>query len=237
MWRNHYSGNFLTDVAAFFCNKVFYTSKYSYTAKYRKGVQMPVGVDIDSCHLEEQIERPMHSVLFLGRLDESKQPHVLLEALGEFAKDGIEFTATFVGGPTDPESTYPGELRERAIELGISERVVFAGPIPNTETYRFYRSHAIYVNCSKSGMLDKSLFKSIACGCAAIFTSKDMTEILGSDFSFADSDISGLSACLKKALALSERARNLVVAEQHEKAIAAHTIEVLGHRLIEAMTL
>src|SRR6185369_1642182 len=45
MWRNHHAGSRLTDVAAFFCKKVFCTSRFSYTAKYKKTVIMPVGVD------------------------------------------------------------------------------------------------------------------------------------------------------------------------------------------------
>ena len=116
-WRNHYSGSVLTDVAASFCDKVFYTSKSSYTVKYKKAVQMPVGVDIGSCHLDEQIERKPHSVLFLGRFDESKRPDLVVEALGKIDKDTIEFTATFVGGPTDLQSFFPKQVEARARNL------------------------------------------------------------------------------------------------------------------------
>ena len=47
LWRNHYAGSWLTDVAAVFCTKVFCTSKHSYTVKYKKTVLMPVGVDTE----------------------------------------------------------------------------------------------------------------------------------------------------------------------------------------------
>ena len=135
---------------------------------------MPVGIDVGSCHLDEPIERRSHSVLFLGRFDVSKRPDLVVEALGIVAKNDDAFTATFVGGPSDPMSTLPQEVEARAKELGIADQVTFVGPVPNTDTYRYYRSHAIYVNCGKSGMLDKSLFKSIACGCLPLFSSADM---------------------------------------------------------------
>lgn len=237
MWRNHYTGNLFTDSAAFFCDKIFYTSKSSYTAKYKQAVQMPVGVDVGSCHLDEPIERTPRSVLFLGRFDISKHPDLLVEALGKIRAEGITFTATFVGGPSDPASTLPEEVSLRARELGLSDLVTFVGPVPNTDTYKYYRSHAIYVNCGKSGMLDKSLFKSIACGCLPIFTSADMTEIVGNEFAYRDGDVTDLAKHLASALALTEEERSTRVRELQAKAVDAHTLPVLARRLAEEMTL
>lgn len=235
MWRNHYAGDMFTDIAAFFCDKVFYTSKSSYTAKYKKAVQMPVGIDVGSCHLDELIERKAASVLFLGRFDESKHPDLLVEALGKIRAEGVAFTATFVGGPSDPTSTLPEEVSLRAQELGLSDLVTFVGPIPNTDTYKYYRSHAIYVNCGKSGMLDKSLFKSIACGCLPLFASADMTEIAGPEFAYREEDADDLAKHLKEALALSEEKREETVRVLQMKAIDAHTLPVLVRRLREEM--
>lgn len=235
MWRNHYAGNFWTDVAALFCDKVFFTSKSSYTAKYKNSVQMPVGVDVDSCHLEERVERNAGSILFLGRFDTSKRPDLVVEALGKINKEGIKFTATFVGGPKDVTSTFPKEVAARSDELGMWNLVRFMGPVANTDTWKYYRSHAIYVNCGKTGMLDKSLFKSIACGCLPIFSSEDMAEIVGSEFAYKDGDADDLAAHFKKALALSEEERAELVKTYQEKAIDAHTLPVLANRLYEEM--
>ena len=235
MWRNHYEGNVLTDIAAFFCDKIFYTSKSSYTAKYTKARQMPVGVDVGSCHLDEPIERKPNSILFLGRFDTSKRPDLVVEALGKIAKEGIRFTATFVGGPKDPDSSFPREVAVRAEEFGIASHVTFVGPVPNTNTYRYYRSHAVYVNCSRSGMLDKSLFKSIACGCLPLFASADMAEIAGPEFAYKDGDADDLAKHLTTALTFSEEERSTRVRELQAKAIDAHTLPVLARRLAEEM--
>lgn len=235
MWRNHYAGTFLTDIAARFCNKVFYTSKSSYTAKYKNAVQMPVGVDVGACHLDEPIERRPHSVLFLGRFDRSKRPDLVVEALGKLGAQGVPFEATFVGGPSEPDSTFPKEVAARAAELQIADHTTFVGPVPNTDTYRYYRSHTIYVNCGKSGMLDKSLFKSIACGCLPIFTSDDMAEIIGSDFAYKDGDAESLAQRISAALALPEAEQTSLVGEMQKKAIDAHTLPVLAKRIAAEM--
>lgn len=236
MWRNHYAGNILTDISALFCDKIFYTSKSSYTAKYKKARQMPVGVDVGSCHLDEPIERRPRSVLFLGRFDISKRPDLVVEALGKVTKSD-EFSATFVGGPSDPASPLPEKVAARAKELGIADRIVFAGPVPNTDTYRYYRSHAIYVNCGRSGMLDKSLFKAIACGCLPLFASADMAEIAGPEFAYADGDADDLARHLSAALSFSEEERSARVKELQAKAIDAHTLPVLARRLYEEMNI
>ena len=65
MWRNHHSGNIMTDIATFFCNKVFCTSKYSYTAKYKKTILMPVGIDTNIFQIHNSISREKNSILFL----------------------------------------------------------------------------------------------------------------------------------------------------------------------------
>lgn len=235
-WRNHYAGSLLTDIAALFCDKIFYTSKSSYTAKYPQARQMPVGVDVGSCHLDEPIERKPNSVLFLGRFDSSKRPDLVVEALGKIKDMASPFTATFVGGPSDPNSMLPQEVEARAKELGIADRVTFVGPVPNTDTYRYYRSHAIYVNCGRSGMLDKSLFKAIACGCLPIFTSADMAEIAGTEFAYQDGDADDLARRLSEALAFPEATPSEHVRALQAKAIDAHTLPVLARRLAEEMS-
>ncbi len=235
-WRNHYEGTFLTDVASFFCDKIFYTSKSSYTAKYVRAVQMPVGVDVDSCHLDEPIPRVPRSILFLGRFDSSKRPDLLVDALGKLSSRGESFTASFVGGPSDHDPSFPEKVARRAKEIGLEGKVSFVGPVPNTDTYTYYRSHALYVNCGKSGMFDKSLFKSIACGCLPLFASRDMAEIVGTTFQYKDGDADDLASRLSWALALPQKDREEYVKTQQAQTIDAHSLPVLARRLAEEIT-
>lgn len=234
MWRNHYGGSFLTDIAAAFCEKVFCTSKFSYTARYKKTVLMPVGVDEDSAHMEEAIARTPKSILFLGRLDVSKRPDLLIDALGILKKDGMDFIATFVGGPSKADSEYPAQLREQAEKLGITEDITFVGAVPNTETYRYYRSHEIFVNCSKSGMFDKTIFKAVACGCLVLATSRDFADLAGDEFVFAENNAVSLSQKLRRFI--------LVSPEEHARLVGAlsscieeHSLPVLVERLAKEM--
>lgn len=236
MWRNHYAGNMLTDIAAFFCDKVFCTSRYSYTARYKKTVLMPVGVDEESAHLDEEISRKPKSILFLGRLDPSKHPDMLIEALGILKKEGIDCTATLVGGPSKTDSAYPSELQAQVERLGLSDRIEFVGAVPNTETYRYYRSHEVFVNCSKSGMFDKTIFKAIACGCLVLATSRDFQDLVGNDFIFPENDPKTLAQKLDGFLKItsSDRARPTNILTE---CIKNHRLPVLVNRLVKEMAI
>lgn len=234
MWRNHYDGSIFVDITAAFCEKVFCTSKFSYTAKFKKTVLMPVGVDEESAHLDEQIARIPKSILFLGRLDVSKRPDILIEALGILKKEGVEFTASFVGGPSKENSEYPAQLRVQVEKLGIADQITFVGAVPNTETYGYYRSHEIFVNCSKSGMFDKTIFKAVTCGCLVLATSRDFADLAGEEFSFTENDAEGLARKLHEFLRVShEENRRLSVLLTN--CIKQHSLPVLVKRLAEEM--
>ncbi|PIR82462.1 hypothetical protein COU20_02390 [Candidatus Kaiserbacteria bacterium CG10_big_fil_rev_8_21_14_0_10_59_10] len=173
LWRNHYAGTFLTDIAAAFCTKVFCTSKHSYTAKYKKTVLMPVGVDTDIFKPAPGVVREPRSVLFFGRISPSKRPGVLLEALGILRTKGFNFAATFCG---PGEGTYIGGLKEKVRVFDIAESVVFQDGIPHSEAPHLFSAHKVYVNCSPSGMYDKSILEAAACGCLVLAASSDFAE-------------------------------------------------------------
>lgn len=176
MWRNHYAGTFLTDIAAAFCTKVFCTSKHSYTAKYRKTVFMPVGIDISRFAIRSSEAREPRSVLFLARISPAKRPDVFIEALGLLIARGVSFIASVYGSPAPEDERYYESLKQRVDALGLHGRVRFHPAVPNHATPPVYRAHEIFVNCSRSGMFDKTLFEAAASGCAVIAASEDWKE-------------------------------------------------------------
>lgn len=235
LWRNHYAGSLLTTFAALFCDKIFYTSKSSYTARYKHAVQMPVGVDIDPSHFERAIDRTPNSILFFGRFNQSKRPDLLVEALVVLKEESIQFSATFAGGQDDPASTYFREVKGRAEELSLLNQVTFTGAaVPAPERYNYFRSHTIYVNAGKSGMLDKTIFEAIAAGCLPLTASADIAELAGLEFSYPYGDALALAERLKELLAFSSDKRALVTKTLQEKT-TSHALPVLTDKLIAAM--
>ena len=163
MWRNHGIGNWLTDLSALFCKKVFCTSGFSYTAKYKKTVIVPVGIDTDFFKPVEGILRKPHSILFLSRMAPVKKPDVLLEVLKILKENGVDFTASFYGDPSSKDLEYYQSLKDKTKSYGLSSCVSFYFGVSNDKTPAIYSAHDIFVNLSSSGMYDKTIFEAMMC--------------------------------------------------------------------------
>lgn len=181
MWRNHYAGSWRTRLAGFLCTKVFCTSKHSFTANFKNTVLMPVGIDLERFALETEAVRAPKSILFLARIASSKRPEMLIDALGIVLSRGISFTADIVGSPLAEDQSYSDSLAARAESLGLHGRVRFHSGIPNDATPAVYRAHDLFVNCSPSGMFDKTLFEAAASGCRVIAASDDFHDAAGDE--------------------------------------------------------
>lgn len=234
LWRNHYAGNRVTDLAAGYCKKIFYTSTYSYTARYANAVRMPVGVDATMFARLPAVTRDPHSILFLGRLASSKRPHLLVEALGLLARSGISYTATLCGPVSVDDPGYATELRKRVQELGIADRVQFMLPIPHAEAPSLFNRHAIVVNCSPSGMYDKTLFEAAGCECVVVASSKDFADLVPARFTYEDGNAEGLAHTLGTLLALSTHEQQSAGAQMRMLA-RSMDLEELGARLMTEM--
>ncbi len=184
MWRNHYAGSWLTDVAASFCTKVFCTSKHSYTAKYRKTVLMPVGVDADQFLVRANAPCAQRSILFFSRIAPSKRADMFIDALALLHKQGLEFKASIYGSPVSGDEAYYAALGARVQEQNLADVVKFKKGVSKDEAPAIYQSHEIYVNCSPSGMFDKTLFEAAASGCLVLAISEDFTTITDKDLQF-----------------------------------------------------
>lgn len=226
LWRNHYAGSLLTDVAAAFCTKVFCTSKHSYTAKYKKTVLMPVGVDTDRFSAGAHIVRKPHSILFLSRISPSKRPEMLIDALALLAVKSQTFNAIFVGSPLPKDVAYYESLKEKVRSLSLADSVTFLPGVPNAETPDLYRAHQIFVNTSQSGMFDKTLFEAAACGCRVFASSKDFATLAGEGSYFSDAE--ELSGCLIDAL----QGRGETVPLSYVK---ENSLEMLAKELLAAL--
>ena len=226
MWRNHYDGSFLTNIAAIFCRKIFCTSKHSYTAKFQKTQLMPVGVDTEQFYPDTKVERVERSVLFLSRIAPSKRVEWLIEALKNLHKEGITFTATIVGSPLPEDEIYHTKLQSSVDALGLSEQICFRDAVPHELTPDIYGAHEIFVNTSRSGMFDKTLFEASACGCRVIASSKDFADLAGQESYFGSVD--GLTNRLREHLKVPQRSTV-------PPFVAKHSLTTLVNSLVAAL--
>lgn len=227
MWRNHHSGSLLTDLAAYFCMKVFCTSKFSYTAKYKKTEIMPVGVDIEKFKTSDSVKRIPQSILSLGRISPSKHLELLVSSILKINNPKI--LVNIYGNPFPQDRSYYDELRKKA-----GSSVVFNEGIPNYDTPKVYAAHEIFVNLSSSGMYDKTIFEAIMCGCLILASNENLYGQIPADCLFKQNDEVEFTQKLQKLLDCSNEDR-LVIQKKLQTFAKQHSLQELTEKLMLAM--
>lgn len=234
LWRNHYAGSVATDVAAGQCVKVFCTSKFSYTARFKHTVRMPVGVDTGHFIRLPKVLRDPRGVLFLGRITPSKRPHVLLQAFDLLVKKGVTFNAHLYGAQGLQDRSYISSLEKMIKEYGLADMVSLLPGVPMKHTPELFNRHTVFVNCSPSGMYDKTLFEAACCECAVVASSKDFAELVDQRFIFEDNNAGDLARKLEYILKLTVLEQQAIGAHMHDIA-EQHSLSALMARLVEEM--
>lgn len=233
LWRNHYAGSLLTDIAVGLCRGVFCTSAHSYTARFPKTKLMPVGVDTSIFRPDAARARTPHSILFLGRVTASKRPEVLVEALGILKRRGIPFSATLCGPVSHEDTAYIAALRARIIELNLGSAVALDDGIAHDETPAVFASHEVFVNLSRSGMYDKTLFEAAASGCLVVSASDDFNKLVDQRLAF-DGTAEDLAATLEALLTLTLQRKERIIAGLADVA-ASNSLDTLAQRIVAAI--
>ena len=96
--------------------------------------------------------------LFLGRLDYEKHVHILIEAFSKL-RTHSHATLEIVGDGSERES-----LESWAEECGISDRVVFAGSIPDSELSAAYARASVFVMPSIAELQSIATMEAMASG-------------------------------------------------------------------------
>lgn len=169
-WRNHAKMNWMTQVAARFAEKIFYTSPFACTSRYAHARQMPVGIDVETFVPRVTAAHEKIKVLFLGRLSPVKKVEIFIDAV-QFL--GPEYEIHIYGDAPQKDAAYARTLQQQA-----SERVSFHPGVTNTETPDIYRAHDIYVNLTPEGSMDKTVLEAVACGTQVIVTNTSFTHVV-----------------------------------------------------------
>lgn len=230
LWRNHKVSGLITRVAVHLAHVVCYTSSAAYVARFKNAVQMPIGIDTD--FFTPGVAPLPHSMLFLGRLDEVKKPHVFLEALEALQERGVPFTATIVGDPTDSQSAYAHRVRNRASTLVLEGVLSMQGGVTNTEAAALFRKHSIYVNLTPSGSFDKTIGEAAASGALPVVANHALLGVVPETFIVDPDSVESVIAGMKAALMLSTAERAALAEHVRLYVREDHSLDLLVGKLM-----
>ncbi len=101
-------------------------------------------------------------MLFVGRIAPNKCHHDLLLALAMLSRTRPNARLVFVGDPAS--LAYLNSLKMLAKQLGVQDRVLFAGKVSAEELLRCYRLADVFVSASEHEGFGVPLVEAMACG-------------------------------------------------------------------------
>ena len=182
-------------------------------AEREKIAVAPIGVDtdrfrpLDRAEARSRLGIPTEeeTLLYVGRLDRIKGADALVRAAGLLA-ERPRMRVRFLGGEVDAD--YAAGLRAQAVEMGISEKISWAGVVANDDLPWHYAAADLVIVSSYSESFSIVAAEAMACG----------TPVVASDVpgpaSFIEDGVSGRLVPAGNAPALARAICDLLDDEQ-----------------------
>lgn len=233
LWRNHFYGNFLTNVACFFCDRTFCTSKFSYINKFHKNILMPVGIDTNYFKRLDEISKNYNNILFVARISPSKKLDQLIEALNIVRNSGVNFHLTVLGNPLPVHNDYYKSIKDSIKKYNLESVVEFVGEVPNYKTVDYYNKCKLYVNLAPSGCFDKTIFESMSCEALVLTCNKNLINEIPDKYIFEEDNIDDLSKKIIDILNISSEESIKQSMDFRNYTIKNHSLELLVRKLLK----
>jgi glycosyltransferase involved in cell wall biosynthesis len=236
LWRNHPNGTWMTPVAVVLANDVYCTSPQSYTARFRKTVRMPAGIDFDAYTPHGQEARDERSLLMLGRISPIKKQLLFVEALRRLMALGMtDWTADIVGSADPKNMAYAETLRIQIQDPMFGGRIRLSPAVSSENTVIWFSTHAMFVNATPAGSLDKTVIEAIGCGAMPIVSNQGFADLIDEELRFKENDPDSLADRLRWALALPVALRDDMRNQMRQSAIRIHSLESLVDRVLNRL--
>lgn len=143
---------------------------------------MPTGVDaLPKATAQEMADfRSQHGIVesdqligYVGRLGSEKNLDLLVDALPLILRRAPKAKLVLVG-----DFDYRESLEERVIDMGLGERVVFAGRMPREKLGRVYQQIKVFTFPSMTDTQGLVLHEAALSGCPIVLIDEPVTEVL-----------------------------------------------------------
>lgn len=110
-------------------------------------------------------------ILFLGRVISKKRPDLLIQAFADWRNKSASRQDSFlvIAGPREGDR-YINSLKSLARSLGVSDRVLFTGPLYDDDKWRAYRDADVFVLPSENENFGNTAAEAACCGTPVIVT-------------------------------------------------------------------
>ena len=239
LWYTHRSAHRILQLATAVSARVVTAAPDSFPLKTDKLRVIGHGIDTDFftpiALMDES--RPHHfdapCIVQVARLMPIKRQADVIRALPDVP--GAQ--AVFVGDvPPDVDPSYRDQLEALARDLGVTERVTFAGNQPPNIVHTWNLRASVAINLSPPGLFDKAVLEAMSCAVPTLVINPAFDPLLGEYANRLRIDSPDqLAPRLRDLLALSDLERRKIGMILRERVVAAHSLDGLIERLVRIL--
>jgi glycosyltransferase involved in cell wall biosynthesis len=237
LWYTHRQPHTILRLATAVSYRVVTAAATSFPLQTPKLRVIGHGIDTDFFSpdpAEADLSAAPRIIVHVARLMPIKHQATLIRAL----PDVPDAQAVFVGDvPPGVDASYRRELETLARDLGVAERVTFAGNQPAESVRGWNRRAAVALNLSPIGLFDKAALEGMAVGVPTIVGSTAFDDVIADPSMRLDDleDAAGLAARLRDLLALTEQERHRLGMIGRRQVVKAHSLDGLITRLVSVL--
>ncbi|MEK7098901.1 MAG: glycosyltransferase family 4 protein [Patescibacteria group bacterium] len=185
LWYAHGAVSWRLRLAERLVDMVFTSSEAGFRIPSKKVIYLGQAINTDlfkpvtKQRTDVRGEKPLR-MISVGRISPVKQYETIIAACAILREASImPWTLTIVGGPLTPaDRVYAEKLRSLVREKGLEDRISFEGPRPYSAVPALLGACDMFLNCSRTGSLDKAVLEAMACGLTVITSNEGYRPIL-----------------------------------------------------------
>lgn len=235
LWYAHKSVTLKLKLAEKLVDHVVTASPESFRLFSQKVIITGHGIDTEMFSPDAALpnNRPF-TILSVSRIAPVKKLEILIEAARLLKGKGQAFCLRIVGEADSQHGAYARQLRDQAVDSGLSEVVEFVGSVPYHQIVSVYRTADVMVNLSSTGSIDKAVLEAMSCGLPVITANEAFVPVLqkwSDDLLVAPDSPEMLAEKLAKLAARSDR--EALGRKLRELVVRDHSLERLVMKLVD----
>ena len=133
--------------------------------EFNKVFQHPNGIELQKFPYSREYVIP-ETILWVRGFHEIYNPQLAIMMMGEVIKEFPNAKLTMIG----PDKGLRAEIEELIFNQNLDSNIDIIGPVANTELYKYYQSHQVYINTTRYESFGLSMFEAASCGIPMVST-------------------------------------------------------------------
>ncbi|MCP5101316.1 MAG: glycosyltransferase [Chloroflexi bacterium] len=203
----------------------------------------PIGHGIDTNlfkPMKWKKENGRFQIIMPGRITETKQPHLLIDAIDTLPPSQKTSVRCQIIGKTSSKADqlYLARINQQIENKGLSSIVTVTGGVPYSQMAAHYQNADLVINLSKTNSLDKTVLEGMACGVPVLTSNPACHTFLGeidTNLVLKHGDVNGLSKQISYVLNLATSEKQILGQALRQEIIQNHNLNQLMARLTSLM--